>query len=61
MASATFAPALPSWLNTVTAVADTRNTATTTASAMSRPPFFLLRNSPIVSLNSLATFCNVLF
>ena len=56
-ASATFAPALPSWFGTATAVADTRNTATTTASALSPPPSFRLRNSPIVSLSSWATFC----
>ena len=51
-ASATFAPAFPSWLNTAAAVADTRNTATTTASALSPPSSFRLRNSPIVSLSS---------
>ena len=38
-------------------VADTRNTATTTASALSPPSSFPLRNSPIVALSSWATFC----
>ena len=56
-ASATRAPALPSWSSTAAAVADTRSTATTTASALSRPSFFRLRNFPIVSLSSWATFC----
>ena len=56
-ASATFAPALPSWLNMVAMVADTRNMATTTASAMSPPSSFRLRNSPIVSLSSFGKCC----
>ena len=56
-ASATFAPAFPSWLNTAAAVADTRNTATTTASALSPPSSFRLRNSPIVALSSFGKCC----
>ena len=56
-ASATFAPALPSWFGTAAAVADTRNTATTTASALSPPSSFRLRNSPIVALSSFGKWC----
>ena len=48
---------IASWFGTAAAVADTRNTTTTTASALSPPSSFRLRNSPIVSLSSWATFC----